>query len=417
MGFPSVVNNAFSGLGFSAEAALYAFPQEMFLQGSDLTPIQQNLDKVIDGLTRWKPTKETKDASTPHKITIEGNDYREAFTNMNHFFLRKLWSDGLPVQPPTKEYVYWILTGTDLPSDTLVGGGRILPRGGIATIEMLAVSLAMAGGRPEYMPVLIAAIEGITNPVMTHQMWNATTGYTTPMVLVNGPITKQIRLNSGYGCLGPSSEYPAGASIGRAIRFILMNLGGAIPGKGTMSLYAGPGRYTSLVFGEDEDGLPGDWVPLNVEQGFTRGSNTLTTDVIGLYTEVMEGVVETEEDTVDNLKSIARFLGYSFNVPPSGIPGYLLIGRSTAKQFSKLGWSKAKIQSFLWEHAEVLEPLTAQIKLWVKDPTRFNKVINWPTRMAKNPEDIKIVVCGGAQSGHSFWLQGSERLPQTTGKS
>ncbi len=85
------------------------------------------------------------------------------------------------------------------------------------------------------------------------QSWNATTGSYYPAVIVNGPIAKQIRLNSGYGCHGSRSSVPGRWSIGRAIRFILMNLGGAIPGIGTMAIYGGPARYTNAVFAEDED--------------------------------------------------------------------------------------------------------------------------------------------------------------------
>ena len=373
------------------------------MPGNDLAPVEQKIDVIIDGLTKWAPSVKKKGTVTPSNIIIEGNDYEEALANMNNLFLKNLWSDGLPILPPTKERVSRLLTGTDLPPNTLVGGGCFLPRGGIATVEMLAVCLAMAGGRPEYMPVLIAAAEAVTNPVMTHHLWNPTTCNATPMVLVNGQVAKQIRLNSGYGCLGPSSEFPAGASIGRAIRFALMNMGGAIPGKGTMSLY-GAGRYTNLVFAEDEAELPADWLPFNAEQGFSSGSNTLTVDVVCLFSEIFEGAAETEEETVDNLKSIARFIGSTFNVPPIGIPGYLLIGRTAAKQFSKLGWSKEKVKTFLWKHTKTRKPISQKVKKIVASP-QYDKEIRWPRPVVKSPEDIKIVVCGGVSSGHGFWLQ------------
>lgn len=378
----------------------------MFLPSSDLTPIQQNIDKIIDGLTKWHPAVKTKGIVTPPKISVKGKDYEEAIVNMNNLFLKNLWGDGLPILPPTTERVSWILTGTDLSPDTLVGAGRILPKGGIATVEMLAVHLAMAGGRPEYMPVLIAAVEGITSPSMRHESWNTTTGCTTPLLIVNGPIAKQIRINQGYGALGPSSEFPAGASIGRAIRFVLMNLGGAIPGKGTMSIYGGPGRYTSLVLAEDEDGLPSDWEPLNAEQGFSKGSNTVTTDIIGHYHEILEGgTAATEEDIASNYKSIARSVGHTLNRPGAGIPGYLLIGRSAAQQLSKLSWSKEKIKNFIWENAGVEEPISRLAKRMISSDLEGKEDVQWPIPITNNPEDIQIVVCGGAQAGHSYWLQ------------
>jgi len=341
---------------------------------------------------------------THPKILATGKNYEEAVINMNNLFIKNLWSDGLPILPPTPERVEWILTGTDLARNTLVGGGKILPRGGMTTVEALAVSLAMAGGRPEYLPVLIAIVEAMTDPLTNHQAWTATTGCTAAMTIVNGPIAAQIRLNRGYGCLGPSSEYPAGASLGRAIRFLLMNLGGAIPGKGTMSIYGGPARYTGLVFAEDEDGLPPGWDPLNVEYGFTPGSNTLTFDAAYFFCEIWEGAAMTEEEAEGNLRSIARFISTTLYMPLSDTPGYLLIGRSTAEQFAKLGWSKEKIKSFLWQNARILEPISRDLRQLVK--LQMGKQdIQWPIPIADKPEDIKIVVCGGSQSGHSFWLQ------------
>ena len=341
-GFETVVDNAFASMGFAPEAAKYAFPSEMFIPGSDLSPIEQNIDRVIDSFTKWEPRIKRKMLITPPKILVEGEDYEDAVIKMNNLFLRNQWSDGLPITQPTRARVSQILKGTDLSPDSIVGEGRILPRGGIASVEMLAVCLAMAGGRPEYLPVLIAAVEALTHPSMTHQYWTATTGSPTPLVIVNGPIVKQIRLNSGYGCLGPSPEFPAGASIGRAIRFVLMNLGGAIPGKGTMSLYGDPSRYTNIVFGEDEDALPAGWSPFNVEQGFPRGSNSLTVDTISFHGSLWVGAASTEEEMISELQEGARCISGTLNKPSRKTPGYILIGEAMVQELHKLGWTKKR---------------------------------------------------------------------------
>ena len=162
-GFTQVVNNAFAGLGFPAEAPVtYEFPMEMFIPGSDLTPLGTNIDKIIDGLTRWQPKIKSKGVYHPATVTVQGKDYREAVAEMNDLFLRNLWSDGLPLLPATEERVRYMLTGTDLKPDTVIG--KITPRGGIATVQDIAVSLTMAGGRPEYLPILIAAVEAISQP-------------------------------------------------------------------------------------------------------------------------------------------------------------------------------------------------------------------------------------------------------------
>jgi hypothetical protein len=404
VGFETVVDNAFSSMGFSPEAAKYAYPNEMFLQGSDLSPIDQNIDKVIEGLTRWEPEIKKKTLVASPKILVEGEDYEDAVHNMNSLFLRNLWGDGLPIIPPTKVRVNRILKGTDLSPNSVVGEGRILPRGGIASVEMLAVCLAMAGGRPEYLPVLIAAVEALIHPLMTHQYWTSTTGSPTPLVIVNGSVVKQIRLNTGYGCLGPSPEFPAGASIGRAIRFVLMNLGGAVPGKGTMSLYGDPSRYANIILGEDEDVLPLGWNPFNVEQGFSRGSNSLTVDTIGLHGILCMVSATTEEEIMSELEEGARCISGTLNKPSRKTPCYVLIGQTAVQKLHKLGWSKKRVKTFLWDHARISAPLSRDLRRLVISMSRGEEP-QFPLPISDSPEDIKIVVCGGAQSGHSYWFE------------
>jgi hypothetical protein len=416
---------AFQGMGLTREAALHVFPSEMFPEGGDLSPLEENIDKIIDGLTKWRPKLEIKVAVKPPQIRVEGKDYEEALVHMNHLFLRSLWSDGLPILSPTEARVNWILTGTDLSRDTLVGEGVIMPRGGLATVETLAVNLAMAGGRPEYLPVLIAATEAITHPDNWHQAWNTTGGACAPIVIVNGPMAKQIRLNRGYSLLAPSPRFPAGASIGRAIRFLLMNVGGAVPGSGTLSGYGGPGRYTGLVFAEAEDKLPPDWEPLNVEHGYPRGSNTVIAHVVDQYAEVWEPVGVTAETTLISLESWAEVMAHPVHMPtwiqyarPHGTPGYFLISPGAAQQLSKLGWSKAKLKNFLWEHARlpkseflsnILEQ-AAHSRGFPKDEIRY------PMPIARKPENMKIVVAGPAGFGHPYWLRVGQRGGATTAR-
>ena len=225
MGFSQVVANGFSGLGFTTEAPIvYEFPWEMFIQGSDLSPIRKNIDKVVFGLTKWQPKIKAKGVYATPMVTVKGNNYAEAVNNMEDLFVRNMWSDGLPLKPATKEQVAWILTGTDLPRDTVIGN-TVLPRGGIATVESIAVSLAMAGGRPEYLPVLIASIEAVTDPTFKFQATNSTTCSVVPAFIVDGPIARQIRLGSGYGLLSTDPQHPAGGVLGRGSETYLAELG------------------------------------------------------------------------------------------------------------------------------------------------------------------------------------------------
>lgn len=414
-GFSLVVRNAFAGLGFSREApTLVEFPIDMFLPDSDLSPIADNIDKIIDGLTNWQPEKKEIKIEVPDKITVEGNDYEEALAVMNDMFLANAWGDGLPLFPPTEERVKWILSGAALPPDTVIG--KILPRGGIATIETLAVNLAMTGGRPEYLPVLIAAVEAIVDPVVEHQVFNATTCSVYPAVVVNGPVAKQIHLNSSYGCLGPSPFFPAGGVIGRAIRFILLNVGGGIPGEGSMAIYGGPARYTNIVFAEDEGGIPHDWEPLNVSYfGYPRGTNSVMVYPVAGTCNIVESAVNTTETAISTLYNFAKMMGVPnwnywarrerFEAPP----GILLMARGTAQGLSRYGWSREKVQGFLWENSKVpwsavkntSPPHLLEGRCKAARTLRMNEP--WP--ITSKPENIMIVVAGGDQSGHGYWMQ------------
>ncbi|MFC2052570.1 hypothetical protein ACFLT4_07580 [Chloroflexota bacterium] len=410
-GFPPVVTNAFAGMEFPAEAAVAVYPLEMFIPGSDLTPIEEKMDELIAGLTEWKPKMEGKRVIRPPKIRVEGKDYEEAVKNVNKLFLRNMWSDGLPITPPTEGQVNELLTGTGLPPNEVVA--KILPRGGIATVETIAVNLAMAGGRPEYMPVLIAAVEAIGSPQSLHHRMNATTCSVYPVVVVNGPVAKQIRLGSGYGCLGPDPRHPAGASIGRAIRFLLQGAGGAIPEMGTMSIFGGPARYTNIVFAEDEDNLPSNWEPLSVEQGFPRGSNAVTTYAVASTTNVTGADAGDKESGIIALNQAASFMSmpssnYFTNdaYNPDGAAGILLMAGGTAQGLSTLGWSKEEVKTYLWENSKI--PASKLAKLVQPGKTRaiqFRKIIKDPMPISMSPKGIKIVVAGGMQSGHMMWLQ------------
>ncbi|MFC2006213.1 hypothetical protein ACFLVG_04590 [Chloroflexota bacterium] len=411
-GFPSVVANAFAGTGFPAEAAIATYPLEMFIPGSDLTPIEEKMDELIAGLTKWKPETKEKKVITPSKIRVEGKDYEEAVDNVNKLFLRNMWSEGLPITPPTEERVNWLLTGIDLPPDKVVA--KIMPRGGIVTVETIAVNLAMAGGRPEYMPVLIAAVEAIGAPQSVHHRMNSTTCSVYPVVVVNGPVAKQIRLGSGYGCLGPDPRHPAGASIGRAIRLLLQGAGGAVPGIGTMSIFGGPAKYTGIVFAEDEDNLPSDWEPLSVEQGFPQGSNAVTTYAAASTTNIVGGDSGDKKSALISLDQVARFMsipnenyfGRSYAYNPEGAAGILLMAGGTAQGLSKLGWSKEEVKAYLWENSKIpASKLARLVQPGKTSSIHFKKIIQDPMPISVSPKGIKIVVAGGMQSGHMMWLQ------------
>ena len=395
---------------------MVSFPIAPFLVDSDLTPISEKAADFADGLTAWQPSATETGLNEPPKVRIEANGYEAALDQMNRMFLTNTWGDGLPINAPTGERVDWVLKGTDLARDHVVG--KIMPKGGIATVETIAVSLAMAGGRPEYLPVLIAAVDAFLDPALEHDKLQATSGSTFPVVIVNGPIAKQIRLNSGFGLLGPDPQHPAGASLGRALRLLQQNVGGALPGVGTMSIFGGM-RYTNAVFAEDEDGLPEGWKPVGEEQsGAKPGANTVTLYVAtGASNIVRRGVGKEElmEEAEQSLHRVAGFLGspcvHYAQGHATGTPGALLIPRPVAMQLNNLGWtSKQQIKEFLWEHSKIPQSEIKETGMhqWIEaaaHPDTVASANDDPWAVSKSADQIIVIVAGGAHPTHNFWMQ------------
>lgn len=412
-----VVRNALAGLGFDQDASMVIFPIDPFLVGSDLTPVEQAVGQFSEGLTEWQPAAQETGVRQPPMVSVEANGYEAAYDQMNRLFLTNTWGDGLPLSPPTRARVDWILKGSDLPPDTAIG--KVMPRGGIATVETLAVSLAMAGGRPEYLPVLIAATQCVLDPAMEHDKFQATSDSTFPVVIVNGPIASEIRLNSGFGLLGPDPQHPAGASIGRALRLIQQNVGGALPGVGTMSIY-GAMRTTNVVIAEDEAGLPDGWSTVGQDHGgLPRGENGVTVYVATGATNIVRRGVGKETPDDEAIQSLYRVAGYLRSPAvhyhdgfKTGTPGALLMPHVVARQLAGLGWTKEKIKQFLWDNSKQTreEIERTGMKQWIETNGDSEVVASagddlWP--ICKDPAQIILAVAGGGHPTHNFWMQGN----------
>ena len=160
-------------------------------------------------------------------------------------------TDGLPIVPPTPERVAAAVAASGLAADQVVGD--IAPLNAPATVEKIAVNAVMAGCVPEMMPVLIAAIDAFCDPQMNAHGVQTTTNPVGPMLVVNGPVRNRLGFNYGAGCFGPGSF--ANATVGRALRLALVNIGGAIPGEVDKAPLGWPGKSTSLCVAENEGGL------------------------------------------------------------------------------------------------------------------------------------------------------------------
>ena len=411
--FVGVVKNAVSGIGLAPETAMVTFPVETFLPDADLSALEARKNEFYEGLTRWTSSKGR--AGAGRMLSVEGENYEEALSRANDLFIANRWGDGLPLWPATAPRVEWILRGAVLRRAHVIG--KFPPRGGIVTVETCAVALAMAGGRPEYLPVLIAAVDAFLDAAATGDLLQATSGSPFPVVIVNGPIAQQIRLSSGFGFLGPDSQQPAGASIGRALRLMQQNLGGAQPGTGTMAVF-GQMRFTNAVFAEDEDGLPEGWPPYVVERhGYPRGTNCVSLAFANGAANIFRRGAKKETKEEDVVQGLHRIAGY-LRVPDmhylygyeEGTPGIVVIPKIVAADLAALGWTKDSIREFLYEHSKV--PMAemrkaggiAWMEIALTEAARESRKLDpWPiTSQASN---IGLVVAGGGHSSHALWLQ------------
>jgi hypothetical protein len=411
--FVGVVKNAVSGIGLAPDTAMVTFPTATFLPDADLASLTARKHEFYDALTKWTSGKVR--AGAGRMLSVEAATYEAALAKANELFIANSWGDGLPLWPATAERVNWVLRGALLPRSHVLG--KFPPRGAIVTTEACAIALAMAGGRPEYLPVLIPAVEAFLDPNATGELLQATSGSPFPVVIVNGPIAKQIRLNSGFGLLGPDPQHPAGASIGRALRLMQQNLGGALPGTGTMAVF-GHMRFTNAVFAEDEDGLPAGWEPHSVDRhGYKRGTNCVSLFYASGAANIIRRGARKETLEEDVMQGLHRVAGY-LRVPDvhylhgytEGTPGIVVISKVVAADLATLGFTKQSIREFLFEHSKV--PLDEMRKAgcitWMEiaatEAARASaKLDPWP--IAAKADNIGLVVAGGGHSSHALWLQ------------
>jgi hypothetical protein len=301
-------------------------------------------------------------------------------------FLLRGWTDGLPVMLPTVSRVKNMLRYTDRrPADVL---GEVDPLKGLASVEKIAANAVMAGCRPEYFPIVLAVVEAVLDPAFNMRGVQTTDENVAPMIIVNGPITEQLNINASFGALGPG--WQANATIGRALRLVMLNLGGGRAGTVSFAGIGQAARY-SLCLAENEALSP--WPPLQTEAGFEATANTVTLTR-----------VETMINVTGGLEEIASVMGTAasaFQIMWSGRPT-IILSPASATELAARGMSKDDVRR--WLHAKGRWPVAQWEKSWFK--TRLVADGKWPAWVldaahdgaipaTETPDDIIIVVAGG----------------------
>ena len=247
------------------------------------------------------------------------------------------WTDGLPVVPPTRERVLRMLQGSTRRPDEVIGMAP--PDLAPCTVEKVAINAVMAGCKPEYMPLVLAAVEAALVDEFGMHGVLCTTMFAGPVVIINGPAAKAVGMNSGVNALGQGNR--ANATIGRALQLVIRNVGGGRPGEVDRATLGNPGKY-SFCFAEAEDSA---WEPLSVERGFARSASTVT-----LFAgEGVQGIVDQKSRTPESLaKSFALCLR-AVDHPKLAMAGdaLLVVSPEHSRVFIEAGWSKARLRDEL----------------------------------------------------------------------
>lgn len=411
------------------------FNYDLAMVGSDLTVIDPKIDEIIGCLVKglpksWAPKTAWKIGPLPGEPstytvtnTAAKNDFFSANQALQNLYLTKYIGDGLPCGPATPAAVDWLMTGTENHKLTDIVGarsgfsGEIQSSRRILTYQMLAIQMAMAGGRPEYMETAAAIMES-DNPEKGSIF--ASSGSGSPLMIVNGPIADDIRLNNGFGLIGPDPKWPAGRLIARACWLVRQNIGNMLSGKGTIGVYGNlrPGwcwaeNEAGLPTGKEilPPGAPGGKPWTSFAQDFYNrplGTNCVTSGQVfsdgfsslpvrGVYTDP---VLKSIQDPIDQTSVALTMPPIRVAADSKGSPKLLLLPAAICRFYNNYGWDKEKLRKqyadnmyyYLKSVAEFQSVKDAYAAAG-KDVTKEDMNKKW--KLCTDPQNLKIIACGG----------------------
>ncbi len=412
----TVVSQSFIGLGRAQQKALGApdlpmalIPHPFGTRSRDELKViaAQAADDIARLLCEAAPAQAVTAAAAPAAPRAKLIEAPAELEELNRFYIQRRWGDGLIIAPPTQEAVARMLRHTQRAPDEVVA--TIAPGMGAATVEYIAIQGVMAGCYPEYLPVLIAAAQAVATPQFHLQAIQSTTNPSAVGLIINGPIAKWLEVNSGAGCLGQGAW--ANATLGRALRLILQNIGGALPGEMDKATQGQSAKY-SLCCAENEDANP--WDPLHVERGFARDASTVT--VVGaLGTWSMNMTARRGEEVIAMIGDTMQYPASS-DYMYGGAP-FIVLSPQHAQLFYQEGWSKAEVKRRLWE--------ASKMRAGRSKGSEFERLSNGRRAelgelgpdslvpISVKPDDISIIVAGGPGS-HSVFVPVSAHTRSVT---
>ncbi len=398
-------NDAASAASGKGMPVIRTVPEKIVSEATVMEEIEPAVkavfENIIAGLTKPLTAEEKspkpREQENPPRIIFKGN-----LAEVNEFFYRRGWTDGLPIVPPTEEAVKEMMTGTDLPADHLVT--KMEPRMGKATVERIAINAVMAGCLPTYMPVLIAGVQALVDNLGPGKM-AASTGSWAPFYIINGPVRNEININSGYGAGSPGNI--ANAAIGRFFGLITKNIRGVRKQIEDMGVLGNPGKY-SFVVGENEENSP--WEPFHVEYGFKKEESAITVSFPQSFQQMMPFGTDAKG-------IIATVVG---NVMPARMGLFsLILTPNNSQTLAKQGWNKKSLKEYIIKNTRIPDDYYSRLGLDMKgsaDRTSFmgpgdDSQMFRPS--TERPDPVQIFVYGGFGSWMGFCQGGP---PQITKK-
>jgi hypothetical protein len=355
-------------------------------------------DEVVTALTQWTAQPPDIAEVTEASLDFSSKDFSTAQEEMERFFLNHGWSDGLPLVPPTEEAVDRMLEGASLPRDHVIA--RVPPGGMNATVGKIAVNAVMAGCLPHYMPIILGAVEAITDPLFDLIGVQCTSGQVAPFFIVSGKeLIEELNINDSFCAVGPG--WKANAAIGRALKLIMMNLGQTWPGMNDMKAFGSPFRYLCLI-GENEAAYSGAWEPLRVAEGFSVDQPTISVmPAMSWQPDLVLPTPPSVERIISHisLQAKVKYDRYALNCMYNNL---VLISPTAFEAIRREGFSRKEIQEILYEKIELpgrevfdgregplLNRLPKRlVEKYQKDPSAAVPLL-------LNPESLKICIAGG----------------------
>jgi hypothetical protein len=356
------------------------------------TDVAARADAVFDAICRVLASDppavapvETSPVASGGQLTLRGS-----FSRVLEECWGRGWTDGLPVVPPTRQLVDAMLSrAASARARTL---GPVPPRMRPATLEVVAANAVMAGCAPEHFPVVVAALRAVLDPAAGLYSSQTATNTSAPLLVVNGPMARRLDINAGPNCFGPG--WRANTTIGRAVRLVLRNVGGEIPGVTDPATHGQPGKITYCL-AENEEHSP--WEPWHVTHGFAADQSTVTAVMASPPQNIFAYGCNTAHDLLDHVIGALTGLGHNNVLFATG--PVLVFGPEHAELLARGGYDRRAVQEVVFDRARIpLDRFPEPARVGIRSRrARWFELVG-DTRhigVADRPDDVHLLVAGG----------------------